>query len=1074
MFNFVKDTITDSTDFIRSLVGYKTEQRTQNPEILRDEIRKREEHEAQRQEEAKRIQLEERRQRAKTLANAAEKRIVKKKVNKTLLETLKNDKRFQHRQQREDEEETKPAEIEKRREKRRKTLAERKTLKDKKDRVVGELKTDKRFQKQRRRADAEYKKLQGRRRELFADVAERRQLRIIPNKRRRLLSNVAQHLEIRNPFSNATPTFFVERSKYLITKFLRDNPNNKIRISIVVKLTKNVSAEVSAATFWSSYEIILESTDVNKVFDRMKAKIIEALVKYSKNGSGWFVVSVEKIQIDKSELEPVKGSSHIPLPKKIADKKALINMENKDNMCFKYAVTRALNPVGQHAERITKELKKQAADLNWDGIEFSTPCTERQFKIFEKNNVSILVFGHEGDDIIPLYVPVDRREKVVRLFFQKTKTNSHYCMIKSMSRLIANQVSSKQHKKYICDFCLNAFGNEDLLLKHEDYCSKHDCVHTTFPKPGENILKFKNYQNGIECPIKIFADFESFLKQIDKTHGKTKLYQQHVLSAFCLYVVSRVPGFEMDPITYVKKGSEDVAKVFVEKLDKVTKKTYDRFKESAPMIFDDEAKKLFEEQIECCACGKPFGYGEGLRKVRDHCHYTGKFRGALHSKCNLRLQKTKVIPVFFHNLEGYDSHLFVKRLADTDGSVNCIPHNEEKYITFTKNVWCDVEETKAGGESNIYIKLKFLDTIHFMASSLEKLVNNLKPDQFRHTLKYFQGEKLQLMLKKGIYPYEYMDSQDKLTETQLPPKDKFYSSLSDSGISEQDYEHAKNVCKEFNAKPSPTIQDSTSNFIDVSLQKYKLDPSHYITAPSLAFDAMLKMTQVELELLTDPDMYLFFERGVRGGVSMITKRYAKANNKYMGKDYDPCKPSVYLPYLDANNLYGYAMSQPLPVSGFQWLTKDEILEMTNDHSKIKSCTLEVDLEYPSHLHDLRNDYPLAPESIVVNKVEKLIPNLNDKTNYVVHHSMIQQILKRGLILKKIHRGIKYKESKFLSEYIDSNTKSRTAAKSDFEKDFFKLMNNSVFGKTMENIRKRCTVKIVNGLEEKKVKLGIQG
>ena len=530
----------------------------------------------------------------------------------------------------------------------------------------------------------------------------------------------------------------------------------------------------------------------------------------------------------------------------------------------------------------------------------------------------------------------------------------------------------------------------------------------------------------------------------------------------------------------MKEGSEDVAKVFVEKLDKVTKKVYDRFKDDVPMIFNNEAMKLFEEQTECYACGKPFSE-DGLKKVRDHCHYTGKFRGALHSKCNLRLQKTKVIPVFFHNLEGYDSHLFVKRLADTDGDVNCIPDNEEKYITFTKNVLVDTEETKAGGESNIFVKLKFLDTIHFMASSLEKLVNNLKPDQFRHTLKYFQGEKLQLMLKKGIYPYEYMDSQDKLTETQLPPKDKFYSSLADSGISEQDYEHAKNVWKEFQCK---TLADYTrlyvksdvllladvfENFIDVSLQKYKLDPSHYITAPSLAFDAMLKMMQVELELLTDPDMYLFFERGVRGGVSMITKRYAKANNKYMGEDYDPSKPSVYLLYLDANNLYGYAMSQPLPVSRFQWFTKDEILEMTNDHSKIKSCTLEVDLEYPSHLHDLHNDYPLAPESIVVNKVEKLIPNLNDKTNYVVHHSMVQQILKRGLILKKIHRGIKYSESKFLSEYIDSNTKSRTAAKSNFEKDFFKLMNNSVFGKTMENIRKRCTFKIVNGLEEKKVK-----
>ena len=213
------------------------------------------------------------------------------------------------------------------------------------------------------------------------------------------------------------------------------------------------------------------------------------------------------------------------------------------------------------------------------------------------------------------------------------------------------------------------------------------------------------------------------------------------------------------------------------------------------------------------------------------------------------------------------------------------------------------------------------------------------------------------------------------------------------------------------------------NFIDVSFEKYKLDPTHYITAPALALDAMLKMTEVQLELLTDPDMFLFFERGVRGGVSMITKKYAKANNRYMGDEYDPTKPSVYIPYLDANNLYGWAMSQPLPCSDFAWLSEEETLEMTTDHSKIQKCTLEVDLEYPPNLHDLHNDYPLAPESIVVNKVEKLIPNLGEKKNYVVHHHMLQQCLKRGLILKKIHRGIKYEEGTFLKTYIDSTHRS---------------------------------------------------
>ena len=140
-------------------------------------------------------------------------------------------------------------------------------------------------------------------------------------------------------------------------------------------------------------------------------------------------------------------------------------MKNDDDKCFKYAVTRVLNPVTRDAERISKELKEQTKLYDWDGIEFPTPCTEKQFKTFEKNNdVSILVFGHEGEDIILFRVPNERRPKTVRLFFQKDKDRSHYCVVNSMSRLVSSQLSNKKAKKYVCDFCLNAFGNEDLLL----------------------------------------------------------------------------------------------------------------------------------------------------------------------------------------------------------------------------------------------------------------------------------------------------------------------------------------------------------------------------------------------------------------------------------------------------------------------------------------------------------------------------------------------------------------------------------------------------------------------------------
>jgi hypothetical protein len=229
----------------------------------------------------------------------------------------------------------------------------------------------------------------------------------------------------------------------------------------------------------------------------------------------------------------------------------------------------------------------------------------------------------------------------------------------------------------------------------------------------------------------------------------------------------------------------------------------------------------------------------------------------------------------------------------------------------------------------------------------------------------------------------------------------------------------------------------------------------YYTAPGLAWYACLKLTEVELDLISDPDMYLLIERGIRGGISTITKRHAIANNKYM-VNYDPRKESKYLPYLDANNLYGWAMSQPLPVKDFEWMDDNELEEWT-EHS----CILEVDLEYPDDLHDLHNEYPLAPETITVNKTVKLIPNLNSREKYVLHHTNLKQYLSLGLKLTKTHRGVKFTESDWMKEYIQLNTDLRTKGTTDFEKDFFKLMNNSVFGKTMENVRNRVDIRIVN-------------
>ena len=508
-------------------------------------------------------------------------------------------------------------------------------------------------------------------------------------------------------------------------------------------------------------------------------------------------------------------------------------------------------------------------------------------------------------------------------------------------------------------------------------------------------------------------------------------------------------------------------------------------------------EKEFQKTDKCHICNKQYT-NEDI-KVRDHCHITGKYRGSAHQECNLKLRikpEEIKIPVIFHNLRGYDSHFIMQEIGaivknhayknkkgeDKQMNINAIPNNIEKYMAFM-----------------LGNHLTFIDSFQFMSSSLEKLVSNMPKESFKYTSEVFEGKEFDLMVRKGVYPYDYMDSFDKFNE-KLPSKEEFYSLLNDEPISNEDYEHAQNVWNTFSLKNMGDyhnlylgsdvllLADVFENFRKTCLEYYKLDPCHYFTSPGLSWDAMLKMTNIKLELMTDVDMFQFIEKGLRGGISYIANRYGEANNKYM-KTYDKKAPSKYIMYLDANNLYGWAMSQYLPTGGFKWLSQKQIDNINLAKYEVdskKGLILEVDLEYPEKLHDLHNDYPLASEKLKVTKdmlspyckkiaekygisiglVQKLIPTLNKKEKYVLHYRNLQLYLDLGLKVTKVHRVLEFNQTPWLKQYIDFNTEKRKNAKNAFGKDFFKLMNNSVFGKTMENIRKRVDVRLVT--DEKKL------
>ena len=873
-------------------------------------------------------------------------------------------------------------------------------------------------------------------------------------------------------------------------------------LKITLKKVSNDGILEQTNYFNSITQTIINYTEIPESLQLSKQQILNMIAKWISEGSGWTIESVDNHYLNVVQYQPMKGSSYIELPQELRHhRKGLINMKNKDNEFFRWCHIRYLNPQDKDPQRIKKSDKEYINKLDYSGIEF--PVTVKQYnKIEKQNEININVFGYENKQPYPIFVSKEKYERQINFLLITEDENKHYVLIENFNRFMYNQTKHKD-SKHFCMHCLQCFSSERVLNDHKDNCIQLNGEQAIkMPDKNNSTQNFNNFHKQQPVPFVIYADFEAITEKIsgcqpNNNKSFTDAYQKHTDYGFGYKIVCCYDDKYSKPLK-IYRGEKAVYNFMEYLLDEVKyckKVMKQQFNKPLKMTKDDDIR--FKKSEECHICGKK--YTDKDIRVRDHCHITGKYRGSAHQECNLQLKvnpEEVKIPVIFHNLRGYDSHFIMQEIGaivkqytyknkkgqEQQMNINAIPNNMEKYMAFM-----------------LGNHLVFLDSFQFMSSSLDKLVSNLPRESLKYTSEMFKDNKLDLMARKGAYPYDYMDSFDKFN-CQLPTKEDFYCILNDEHISDEDYNHAKDVWNTFNLKTMGEyhdlylksdillLSDVFENFRKTCMQYYKLDPCHYFTSPGLSWDAMLKMTDIKLELMTDIDMFQFIEKGMRGGISYIANRYGKANNKYM-KDYNKDKPSKYIMYLDANNLYGWAMSQYLPTGGFKWLKQKEIDKFNvyniNKDNK-KGYILEVDLEYPKKLHNLHNDYPLAAEKITVEKdmlsnycktisdkygistglVSKLIPTLGNKQKYVLHYQNLQLYLNLGLKLKKIHRVLKFNQSPWLKQYIDFNTVKRTNAKNDFEKDFFKLMNNSVFGKTMENIRKRVDVRLVT--DEKKL------
>ena len=287
-------------------------------------------------------------------------------------------------------------------------------------------------------------------------------------------------------------------------------------------------------------------------------------------GSNWRFERVLSLDVHLTDFIPLRGSTFFPLPKKIADKKSVINMKNDDDQCFKWSVTRARHPVDKNSERITKELKKQSEKFDWSGLKFLVKLD--QIRIFEKNNpsFSINVFGF-AKDVYPLRISKTKRERIVNLLFISDGEKQHYCVIKNLSRLISSQVTKHNGSIVFCLNCLNHFPNEEKLKIHEEYCWKNQSIKIEMFEKG-SFISFIQHYRSMKVPFVVYADFEAFTEEISTSElnekkSFTQQYQKHRPSGFCYIIIFFDKRFNPKLVLYrAKDENEDIGQKFVEML----------------------------------------------------------------------------------------------------------------------------------------------------------------------------------------------------------------------------------------------------------------------------------------------------------------------------------------------------------------------------------------------------------------------------------------------------------------------------------------------------------------------------
>lgn len=696
------------------------------------------------------------------------------------------------------------------------------------------------------------------------------------------------------------------------------------------------------------------SGEERQQMDEMEEQVTENLDTFNSNGSGWVIGDILSFDVQINECLPLQGacSSHDVVYK---PKSGIIvthgdasqsNVQLGGERCFYRAVAKALmseegqsRPTERDLEEYIKnnicenvptpvnvkdigdfEVANRHLDIGINVMhksDFSKevfPCRATP-RIIAKNMVNLLLFHTspkveaDGDGVgasggAPQDTPTGEEPMPIM----------HYAWIPDICSVLGSSMRSKngnmyKHKKELCYNCFNHFHNFDALVRHVRWCHQEKGQKKTLPNEGECVF-YQGTSKEIMIPNLFVFDFETLQqpavkkctcppeKQQSCKH-KTTIVSEQMPIAYSLVMVDRT-GKVLENLKYVGK---DAATHFIVTLVEMS----ERYKEYVtqnyePLIVTESVQKAFDAAIDCYLCEKPL---DGNGKVMDHDHLTGEYLGAAHNTCNLhRAEHEGKMVGFAHNFSGYDSHIIMRAVAamkttsgdiyvnDKKLSIDAIPLNTQKFKIMKLN------------------DILLMDSMSFLNDSLERLVQNLKASKhkFELTKSWVKDDsKLELLTRKGIYPYEYIDCMERLEERELPPPEAFSSLLSASaGASPEDYAHAQNVWKTFGCK---NLQDYTELYCtsDAFLllecvtelrqtlyEEFRLDMCHYFSLPMMAKEMLFKKTGAKVELMTDLEMINMVRQNIRGGLSFVNQRHFCVEEESKKR-----KEPVSLVYLDA-------------------------------------------------------------------------------------------------------------------------------------------------------------------------------